>query len=460
MILPTLLRTSLVTALAAALVGCDAGSLGGDFVVESGLNDAVSTVVEVSWTTDRPGVSWVEFGTDTSYGHATPLDTTPHTEHDFRLLGMPALTDVYYRAVTEIDGVEYATTGVVSTGNTPPDFPGLSVEVLDADRMSDEPYLLGVATGMSGILFAIDRTGSAVWYLQNDPRVVPEGDVLQSVAVTDGNGLLYGAFTTDFDNVQGVLVHSDALGNVIEKFDAPYAHHQVSELPDGTMTWLSSDIRTWSDGTGTWKVMGDQIVERDADGKVRVVFDTWDWQQPRVHGRWNEAPAGYADWTHANSFSYDESTDTYVLSLGFVSTILVIDRKTGDVVREYGRDGTFVDPESTPFNFQHDVNLTADGHFLMASYNADLSEIFAIEYSIDPTTGILHEEWSHGMGEGLQSFAGGQATRMDNGNVLFGAGTAGILREVTPDGEVVWQMTSDLGQAFCKMTGMWDFYTF
>lgn len=444
----------------AMVSGCAAPADSGDSIqaLQVALDDTLSMAVQVDWATDQAGLSWVEYGTDTSYGSSTPVRQEEGGEHHATLLGLPPLSQVFYKVVHEVDGIQHEETGTIETGNIPADFPNLETTVFDAERLSPEPYLLGVATGMSGILFTIDREGQGRWYLQNDPTLVPTSDVLQSVTFTaQGDKVLYGAYSTNLGVVDAVLFTSTLDKSETEAIPAPNAHHEAISLPDGATSWLSYDIRPWSDGHMEWNVMGDAIVEMGPDGVQRTVFSTWDWRTPDVHSRWNQAQAGYADWTHANNLVYNAQNDTYLLSLGYVSTILEIDRLTGQVLREFGRYGMPVEAGSVPFNFQHAANWTDQGTLLMASYNGDLSEIFAVEYAITESN-ELKEVWSYGIGVGLRSFAGGQATRMDNGNTLFGAGTAGVIREITPDGAVVWETWSDMGQAFCKMTPFWDFY--
>ena len=53
--------------------------------------------------------------------------------------------------------------------------------------------------------------------------------------------------------------------------------------------------------------------------------------------------------------------------------------------------------------------------------------------------------WEYGEGEEINGNFLGQAMRLENGNTLVNFGGAGMLREVTPDGEVVWEVSNELG---------------
>ena len=47
---------------------------------------------------------------------------------------------------------------------------------------------------------------------------------------------------------------------------------------------------------------------------------------------------------------------------------------------------------------------------------------------------------------------------LSNGNRLLAFGTSGIIREVTPQGEVVWELQSPLGTAFGRVMALQEFY--
>ena len=67
---------------------------------------SASTRGAITWTTDRPATSQVEWGTDTQYGNLTPLDTTPVTAHVVVLSGLQADTDYHFRVRSRIDDKE------------------------------------------------------------------------------------------------------------------------------------------------------------------------------------------------------------------------------------------------------------------------------------------------------------------------------------------------------------------
>jgi hypothetical protein len=54
----------------------------------------------ITWTTDSPSSSRVEYGLTTAYGSLTPLDSTPVTSHSVGLSGLSANTLYHYRVIS------------------------------------------------------------------------------------------------------------------------------------------------------------------------------------------------------------------------------------------------------------------------------------------------------------------------------------------------------------------------
>ncbi len=65
-----------------------------------------STRSAITWTTDRPATSQVEWGTSPSYGNLTPLDSTAVTAHVVVLSDLQPDTDYHFRVRSKIDSQE------------------------------------------------------------------------------------------------------------------------------------------------------------------------------------------------------------------------------------------------------------------------------------------------------------------------------------------------------------------
>jgi hypothetical protein len=62
--------------------------------------DRTSSSVRVTWTTDLPSTTQVEYGPTSSYGWSTPLVTDPVTAHSAPITGLAAETTYHYRVVS------------------------------------------------------------------------------------------------------------------------------------------------------------------------------------------------------------------------------------------------------------------------------------------------------------------------------------------------------------------------
>jgi beta-glucanase (GH16 family) len=80
-----------------------------------------SSGATIAWTTDEPGDSQVEYGTTTSYGNLTPLDTSPVTAHAQSLSGLQAGTAYHYRVHSNDANGNLASSGDFTFTTSPPD---------------------------------------------------------------------------------------------------------------------------------------------------------------------------------------------------------------------------------------------------------------------------------------------------------------------------------------------------
>src|SRR5260370_32392361 len=83
-----------------------------------------SSRATITWTTNIPANTQVEYGTTTAYGNLTTLDTNLVTSHSVPLPGLAASTLYHYRvrstnpSGTAVSG-DFTFTTLVSTGNPP-----------------------------------------------------------------------------------------------------------------------------------------------------------------------------------------------------------------------------------------------------------------------------------------------------------------------------------------------------
>jgi hypothetical protein len=81
-------------------------------------------VATISWTTDIPADGQVEYGTTTSYGYRSPLNTKLVIAHFQELIGLQPSTDYYFRVISKnVFGAAPAGTGSFRTPAIPPPIP-------------------------------------------------------------------------------------------------------------------------------------------------------------------------------------------------------------------------------------------------------------------------------------------------------------------------------------------------
>ena len=266
-------------------------------------------------------------------------------------------------------------------------------------------------------------------------------------------------------NPGGVLQRLDWDGNVVWTFDADdVIHHDFTELPDGTIAvWREAPLPAAMAAHVTGGVSGsefkgevwaDQIVEIDpATGEEQLVFDIAKAWRPEDH----PLPP-YLDrsqWTHANSIEYTSSDplshqEAYLISFRSVSTILLVARKTGEIIWSYGGPGVLHE--------QHDPSLLPNGHVLVfdnGQYRSiDISASHVLE--IDPLTNqVVWSYEGYGVrGSSVYSPVTGGAQRLPNGDTLVTLGTKGQLLEVTGDGKIVWDYRVSWGPADPNYEGL------
>ncbi len=441
-----------------------------NYVVEVTVKEEVTTVVELSWATQDPGISWVEYGVASRFEHSTPSTHDESLAHVHTLLGLPPYQEVLYRAVTLVDGEELIVDGSVSTGGLPPELPELRVSAHQPELASPGPYLMGTMLGYAGGIFTIDREGRWLWY-----RLSPEAtDPVEIAMDRSGPGFIYNRFEVDHQEDGGVLRHISFDGQVEEELTTPMAHHAFAQLDDGSLAWLTIDVRSWWDEDLGQEVdvAGDAVVLQTPGGEQRTIFSTWDWVEPEKHGLWLDAfyPQG-ADWTHGNGLHYDDERDVLLLSLRNLNTVLelALDKRKDQALplRQFGLEGEarFVDSDGLyeiamgeeTFHMQHDPTFTADGTLLLTNIAEARTQVS--EYRLDEPTLTMDEIRRYGQEENLAGAVMGMARDLPNGNWLLSFGTSGLVQEVTPAGELAWELRAPAGCALGDVLLFDDFYS-
>lgn len=110
-----------------------------------------SSAAVVTWTTDQPADSKVDYGTTTGYGSTTPVDATPVTSHTVMISGLAPGTTYHVRAVSANTAGQSTSSADLTfrTAAAPPSS-GRTPLIIDTDMFSsaDDVGALAVAFGL------------------------------------------------------------------------------------------------------------------------------------------------------------------------------------------------------------------------------------------------------------------------------------------------------------------------
>ena len=448
-------RTPPIAALAVVFFGCQ-GSDGDkveacDFDIDVSETDRPGAVT-LSWTTSDDVTATVEYGVDGEYDTTIDASTTATTDHSVTLLGMLAATDISYRLEMS-DGESCE--GSFTTENLPSELPSIEVMLYNDAIASPEPYLLGVA--MSGFgqcaPYVIDRDGEWRWYALEEETY----QVGQAQFAVGTNEVLYNRFDAKRQEDLATIERYDLDGELTGSLDTPWAHHFFYQHEDGAIAFLGVDVRPWldTDEGETVDVAGDTLMVLDAEGNLTEIINLWDHFDVEKGPHWDEDfYHNSKDWTHANAVDYDAETDSYLMSLGGLSRIIQVS-SAGEILDIIDDSTyTFVTSQS-PMTYPHDVHWTEDGTMMMISHSE--TGTAAVEWDVDQSAKVMTEVWSYN--DGRISTSLGQARELSNGNVMVNYGGMGVIREVTREGEIAWEIQSALGYFFGNGQFFSDFYT-
>ena len=426
----------------AELLDSDAAS----FTIEVSLSELIPTVATVAWTLplEQDAVARVEYSTDDVWRHSDHV-TRQEDHFSCTLVGLIPRSEYRVRAVMVTDAGERASEEVgVLTGALPAAFPDMQMDI-DPDEDGSDGYVVTSFIGAFSAAVIVDIHGNVVWW--HEPPY-PLAKIARAVLARDGQSVLYMCEEqTEIDEDQLTrtthLVRVAMDGSTVETFTVDRAHHDFVELPGGNLAILVHDKRL-VDGWD-YPVFGDRIEEYAPDGgEPEVVwssFDSWSFEGGAL-------VTGYYDWTHANAIDYDVDGDVYTVSLNHQRTLVTIDRQTGELVEQIGGDESdfdFIEGEERTFGPQHQFQFVEGGVLVFDNGTPGDYESRAIEVALDTDLMTAEVSWIHVASPSLFCPCQGDVSRLPSGNNLVTWSTSGQLEEVSPDGEVLWQLNLELG---------------
>ncbi|RME22294.1 MAG: hypothetical protein D6798_16165, partial [Deltaproteobacteria bacterium] len=393
----------------------------------------VATVLRVTWTTTQPTTGYVDFGETTALEHRTGR-TPEGFDHEVLLLGMPADTEVYFRVTAEGDGVEEATDILVdSTGSLPSGLPTLEVSGV-ADHWN---YQVVPLQGTTYVVTIIDNQGRIVWY----DELEPEGNLMRAFISHDRQSMIYCLAGPQSDLSTGRIRWVGLDGSLQQEVALPYVDHDIVELPDGTIGAIV--VTEAPEGSGRADQTADRIMELAPDGTLREVWNAWDTLDFDALG------VNDRNLTHGNALDYDPSTDSYYLSMKTLGSIARIDRATGQIrwmINGVGNQFSFP-PGTEMIELQHQFEVLDGGLLIFDNGTPERGYSRVVELAIDEDARTAEQVWEYIRDPSVYVFAKGDVARFADGSTQVVWSASGEIQDVTPEGEVTWQLDTSLGQA-------------
>ena len=413
----------------------------------------VATVFDVRWRTAAPTTGWLEVADATGGVRSTAGSPLPSTDHQHRLTGLAQLRAHDVRIHAEAAGMAACHGPVaVDTGALSPWLPPLISEQGAADAPGYR--VVPVIGERSAVVAIVNGDGEYVWAFEH--WIAAEGDpeglpiVFRAELAADGSGVVFNTQpgTPDGD---GVLHRVDWGGVRGPTVRIPGGHTDFAQLPNGGLAML-----TWPvEEHGGRPLLGDRIVERSADGRMRTVWDVFDTLEPDLSQSWStgffDADHPVEDWSHVNSIHYDAEQDDYLVTITVNNGVARIDRQTGEVTWMLSEtDGDFDLGGRALVSWPHSVQPVEGGLlvFNRRSPGDPGTCSSATEIGLDHDAGVATEAWSHATRDCRQVGFLGNSLRLPSGNTLTSWSVYGMMDEVTPEGEVVWSVGTGIGGAF------------
>lgn len=319
---------------------------------------------------------------------------------------------------------------------------GVGLRAYDPEK-AYSGYTLFAPTIVDSAVYLIDMEGEVVhsWAVPYPPGLygylTPEGTLFYNGHVREESE----RYIATGGWKGGIALEMDWTGRVLWEVRHPDHHHDGIRVRNGNILLLclaplpddlAARVRGGRPGTEFHGLIhADYLVELTTAGEV-----VWEWRS------WEHLdPAEYpivavqdtrAEWTHGNAV-VELPDGNLVVSFRVISTVIIIDRASGEVVWQLG---------APPLAQQHAPEPLANGNLLIfdnGTHRLDhpmpYSRVIEVDSATKEIVWTYQEPHLHDFFSPIIS----NAQRLPNGNTLICEGAFGRLFEVTPEGETVWE---------------------
>jgi len=354
---------------------------------------------------------------------------------------------------------------VVLADTIPPDFPKLTINVLD-NPYPGYTFISNNSQTFGTFIIILDTLGKTYKFKRTsvpafDFKVQPNGylsyqePISRSVA-GDGNApAIARILDTDLNQIDSVQCTSGYRADIHDFIWAPNGHYFLISY-DAQPVDMSQIV---SGGNPNAIVIGAIVQELDA--KKNLVFQWRSWDHIQFEDSYVGLKTAIVDYVHINAVEFDYDGNI-MISSRMLCEITKIDRLTGDVIWRMGgkkNEFTFVNEheENAPLYFseQHDIRRLQTGNVtLFDNGNQHLPEYSrAVEYQLDEINKTATMVWDSRHTPDITSKNQGNVQRLSNGSTVIGWGGAGFqglpsVSEVTPDGRTTLELSLPKGVTF------------
>jgi hypothetical protein len=432
----------LVTVVACENATNSTGPTLGDVSVDANTNNALSLIISAPSTgADSARVQYSEPGGQTFF---TPF--YPVTSSDIKIPVLDLKPVTGYTFAIEARGSGGRTVSIVAPGNTGV-LPASLQRVKVAVTGQSTPGYTLFAIWELGTALAVDSTGRIVWYRQfpvttnqriDDAELQPNGHYTSFLGTSSG-----------WQPDSGTFIEYTPDGSIVHNWAIPLPlytdEHEFLLTDDGARAhFFTYDIRQVDlsafGGSPTARVAGHTITRMRSDGTIEFKWNAWD----RIPiSAW--APAGDGtDFDHLNSLTIDEDGN-YVVSVRNLNQVRKINSSSGDAIWTVGQNApyTFVNDPLNGFTLQHSVRMLSNGHMLLYDNGSNhaVKESRAVEYSLDHQAQTATLVWEYRHTPAIYTAIMGYVQRLTNGNTIVSFSQAGVINEVSPGGQRLWEAT-------------------
>jgi hypothetical protein len=358
--------------------------------------NAPGTVGIVTWSVDLDTVesASIEFGLDTAYGTAAPVDLNAA---GFRtlLLGMKPSSTYHFRVVAVAGGATYTSDDYSIQTGPPTDSVALGDFTIHDEAAHERGFIVASywQGGGSSVAFIIDADGEIVWWYDSGAN-----GIARARMSADGQNM----WLITPNNMGGPLqrVSMDTLD--AETYSGTVGSHDITPVSGATMAYLEYG-----------ETDCDSIFEIDPSGTTREVFESDDFLTGMCHG---------------NALRYSQAEDVYTFS-DVQQDILIVNREGG----VEWRISEILDGGIDAYGGrQHGHHLLDESIVVFANGWNGQNNSVAVEYDL---TG--QEIWRYDGGEYSANL--GDVQRLPGGNTLVTYSNASVVHEVDPENNLVMQ---------------------